>query len=372
MRLLFVSGEDAGGAPRSTVELASGLGEAGHDVHVLLGSSADLTPIYSFGVRLAAHNRKKGWRIPVPRLLRRHGSRLVPDLARSGPGVRVWHCGRAENGLRRILSEIGLPDAVVVNSIAREQFLWIVEDLRRRCIPVALYMREEHSVTHLTISNARVDLVFGNSRHLVQRARTAGYEAVYAPSIVNLDAATVASTRRSLVLVNPVMENRPELLMHVAAERPDIHCVLQESWTLDEHVRDMLLEWTTKHRNLELRPRRQTPSEIFQDMRVLLATYPTGRPRVVLEAQHNGIPVVGLAQPSLVEAIGNGGLIVGADEPVESWVRQISRLWDDEDEYDRFSSAARTHANREEVDPRWIVSTVESALEGVVNAYRCT
>ena len=99
---------------------------------------------------------------------------------------------------------------------------------------------------------------------------------------------------------------------------------------------------------------------------MLLATYPTGRPRVVLEAQYNGIPVVALDQPALSEAVGPGGVLVSGDLSDDEWAERIAGVWDwDGDAYEEFERVARRHGTRTEVQPDAIAQQVERALREV-------
>jgi hypothetical protein len=53
----------------------------------------------------------------------------------------------------------------------------------------------------------------------------------------------------------------------------------------------------------------------------------------------------------LPEAIGEGGVVLDYDAPVEEWVSELRRLWRDESHYDRLSVAALRYAARAQMDP---------------------
>ncbi len=113
------------------------------------------------------------------------------------------------------------------------------------------------------------------------------------------------------------------------------------------------------------------PGAVYADARVLLAPFLLdGRPRVVLEAQANGIPVLASDLPALRETVGEDGQFVGADAPALEWAAALGELIDDPIRYRRASDAARAHAHREEVDPDVIVSRFERALADLVAGYR--
>lgn len=364
MRILFVSGVDVGGAPKSTLELAKGLGTRGHEVGVVLGSSTSPEWLYTVLLKAAIKLRQTtGWTWPRE-LLRPFGADRAPG--KDEESVTVWHRRHPANALRHLLRTFQ-PDVVVANSLPRELLLWMNSDARQAHVPLGLYMREEHSVTHLTVSGLRLELVLANSEHLVTSAHNAGHPCVFVPSIVDLSAAEVTSSRRVVTLVNPVLENRPEILRDLASRRPDITCVLQESWPLDQSLRTELESWTTGLPNLSLRPRQVGPADVYRDARMIVAPYPGGRPRVVLEAQHNGIPVIALAQPALIEAVSDGGVLVPLGASTSDWVETIEAVWDDVERYGALCEQALRHAGRDEVDPEGIITRFEQALKAVIS-----
>ncbi|TBT83129.1 glycosyltransferase [Propioniciclava sinopodophylli] len=363
MRLLFVSGVDAGGARRSTLELARRLQRAGHEVAVVLGSGAPpKDSLYGLALRGAIKLRERtGWG-GVRTFLRPAG--WLGTAASTEGSVTLWRHPTPENIVRRALRSFAA-DVVVANSLPREQMRWLVDDVHDAGIPVVLYMREDHSASHLTVSQLPFDAVLANSRHLTRQAREAGYAASFVPSIVDVDTAQVDSTRRSAVLVNPVSENRPEILRELASRRPDITCVYQESWPLAPADLAAIDEWCRNLPNLTLRRRSKRPADIYVDARLIVAPYPGGRPRTVLEAQSNGIPVVGFDQPALAEAIGPGGVLVPEGATDIEWSNVIETIWDDPASYGALCAQARAHASRPEVDPTSITDRFLRCVEGV-------
>ncbi len=362
MRVLFISGVDVGGAPKSTMQLASRLAKRGHSVGVVLGRTTERSPIYDAALHISIKVREgtgKNW---FRRFFQLFGASTE---MRQLDGLVIGNAERPENALRTLVAGF-MPDIVIANSFPREQMRWIGEDLHRLGIPMGIYLRESHALTHFTISRLNPAVVLANSRYLADAVTSTGRECTFAPSIVDLDAATVESTRRAVLLINPTPENSPTVILEYAKRHPTIPCVLQESWPLDPQTRQEVESWARALDNLDFRPICSLPSEVFRDARVLVAPYPSGRPRVVLEAQHNGIPVVGLEQPALAEAIGRGGILVPSNADLEIWVAEIERLYRDEYLYEELSVLARAHARRNEADPELIVNLVERALEDAI------
>jgi glycosyltransferase involved in cell wall biosynthesis len=88
---------------------------------------------------------------------------------------------------------------------------------------------------------------------------------------------------------------------------------------------------------------------------------------VIVEAQHNGIPVLAKSFPALAEGVGPGGVLVPRDASSDEWAAMLSRLWDDEAEYERMSALAREHDARDEMDPQRIAQRFEEAIEDVLD-----
>jgi glycosyltransferase involved in cell wall biosynthesis len=106
-----------------------------------------------------------------------------------------------------------------------------------------------------------------------------------------------------------------------------------------------------------------------------------GLPRVAVEAQLNGIPVIGSGRGGLAEALEGGGFVVPVPdrytpdtrtapsaEEVAPWADRIVGLWDDPARYESASAAAREASARWHPDvlvPRWEAFLSELAARPV-------
>lgn len=365
MRILFLSGVSVGGAARSTVMLAELLRERGHATTVLLGDRSEAPAVFDIGLRAAIKRRGGPDGKLLRSLIRRMGRTAAPvDPARSW----VLRTPLSENAFVDVLR--GTPaDVVVANSFPREQMRWIHDDLQRLNVPMCIYVRESHAVTHFSVSGLRPELVIANSATYAKQV-AAHTRCVMLPSVIDYAAATVESTRSTVLLVNPVADNHLDLVLGAANLCRDVPFAFQESWPLSPADRRGLEEEVSCHPNVELRPVADSPAEIYRDARVLVATYPSGRPRVIAEAQHNGIPVLALAYPGLVEATGPAGVILPVDASAEDLAAEIGRLWDDDEQYRELVGQSFNFSRRTEVDPQEIVKRFEAEIEPVVNAYQ--
>ena len=359
MRILFLSGTAVGGSAMSTRELAERMAARGHEVDVLL--RVETAPrrwmlqhrLVNLAVRLPTLLAQPVWSIAG--LIGGH-RRLVNESP-----VRVWSTILPENSLRKFLRDQA-PDVVVSASIGRMAWRSIREELSAAEIASVLYLREEAAIGHLDISNAPPDLLLANAATLTERAAAIGFSAQFVPSVVSLDGIRVDTTREVVLFINPVEISGRGVAVALARECPETRFAFLESWPLKPEERRWLADSLVGLANVELRPRTDDPNELYGDAAVLLAPYLTnGRPRVVLEAQANGVPVLGSSLDALVEAIGPGGLTVDADAPIAEWATALRYLLSPTN-YDGFVAAARTYSERSEVDPEMIVGEFETLL----------
>ncbi|MFM7270464.1 MAG: glycosyltransferase [Actinomycetes bacterium] len=364
MRILFVSGTAVGGSASSTRELAAALAARGHDVAVL-------ARVATAPRRWMLHHRLVNAAHSHPRL----HSALVAAAGRIGRRVRLVQTESfteyasivVENSFPPLLSAFG-PDVVVASSIGRMAWRSVRADLAVAGIPSVLYLREESAIGHLTISAAPPDLLLANAHVHEDAARRAGFVAHVVPSVVAISRALVESTREVVLFVNPVEVSGRDLAVGIARACPDFRFAFVESWPLSADERAWLDNACAGLGNVERRPRVDDLRRLYGDARVLLAPYRTnGRPRVVLEAQANGIPVLATDLPALTEAVGPGGLVVAAAAGPGVWAARLRELLEP-DHYEALSAAARTHAAREDVDPEAIVTRFEALMRSLVSA----
>ncbi|MEO7572235.1 MAG: glycosyltransferase [Acidimicrobiales bacterium] len=356
--LLFISGVSAGGAARSTLELARELQDRGHRVAVLLGDRPDEQSWAGRARRISVKLRRSPGGSLLHRAFRRATRRASRDPLSAMPLFRARF---PENAHRSLIDE-HRPQAVVANSLSRPALRAIHDDLRAHDLPLVLYLRESQAVKHLEIWGLRPELIVANSEHLAALVRRTGSICTVVPSAIDARAATIESTRTVLLMVNPIPENRPDLVLDLARSRPDIPVVLQESWPLSQADRRALEAAAADLDNVEVRSRTDAPAEIYRDARVLFAPYASGRPRVVVEAQHNEIPAVALDQPALAEAVGTAGVLVPPDARSADWLVAVASIWDNDVLYEQMRQRCRTHAERSDTAPSVVAAKLEACL----------
>ena len=343
MRILFAGKQhyDLGGIQASTDQLARRLARRGHEVVVLAHISWDGPP----------HE-------PLRRTVRREPvdayAAYSVDLLPPGPALGILLRERR-------------PDLVVVNAGGRWWHDWTrpLFEATPPDVPVALYVRDQQAIELLADGSVRPDLVLANARAHADAIEALGQRAVVVPSVVDLEPYRVDPTGEAVVFINPVPMKGVELAFALAAERPDIRFEFRESWQLPREVRAHLAARAARLDNVELLPGADDPAEPYRRARLLLVPYEDGnRPRVVLEAQCSGIPILALDEPALRETVGPGGILVPRGAPLESWADALDRLWYDAAAHRALACEALRWSERDEVDPERITDAFVDAVTG--------
>lgn len=368
-RLLFVSSVVEGGSGRSQRELAAALQDQGREVRFLVDAGDRATQrrrLLSETTDATVRFEGRAIGRPFDLVRRRVGARpSVREIDGLHHEVTIAPENAFEDAVRR-----WRPDVVVVSSISRVTWRPIRAVCRRRSIPTALYLREAPAIGHLT-AGLFPDLLLANSGTLVDDADRLGHRARLVPSVVRIDPMERPPSRDVVLLVNPLASHGLHVVGPLAAARPDIPIVLQESWALAGADRVEVHRLVRDHPNVMFRAFEPRPGTVFRDARLLLAPHQVdNRPRTVLEAQANGLPVIASELPGLVEAVGDGGRLVPHDAGAEQWIGAIAAIWDDETEWMNASDRARIHARRPEVRPERVATRFAELIDELVGATR--
>lgn len=369
MHIIFVSSVAAGGSGVSQRQLAKRLAERGHRVELLAATprSRFVRPLYDRQVDLSTRLRTNPLRPLLLAAQRPLGKRVRVSET---PDYPTWLAAVPENGYQT-LRRRQRPDVVVASSIDRVSWRRLRAQLLADGIPSVLYIREASGLGHLTVSGAEPDLLLANAESHAARARNAGFECLVVPSVVEVDQARTETSREVALLVNPIPLLGGDRLWPIAGARPDIRFAIQESGLMPESERDAIHRAAARLPNVEVRAFNADPAAVFADARALLVPHRVdNRPRVVLEAQTNGIPVVASRYPGLIESVGEGGIIVDDTDDPGPWVAAIGEMWDNPARYEELVAAATAHAQRADVVPDRIVSRFEALIGDVVRPRR--
>ena len=330
MRILFVGKAHLpliGGVQLTTHYLARELGRRGHEVAVL-GLRRPQDPGCDRDERFGYLTERS----PVP-------ERRVGDL------------------LERFR-----PDTVVVsgNEYGRPH---VADALltRTRSLPTTLYVHDLESTELANNRELHVDAVAAVSQFVAQRVSRPPAP-VLLPPIVDRRLYDIPSKRRTVLFVNPRRSKGLEIALGLARSRPDIPFDFVRSWPLSASALEALRTTLSELPNVSLRGPVHSPAALYGTARVALvpSLEPEGWGRVAAEAQASGIPVLASAVGGLRETVGSGGIVVDSPTDLGPWLDALSRIWDDESGYARYSALARRNAERPELTPEFVGDAFEA------------
>ena len=337
MRFLFISGTIGGGSGRSQRELANALVTRGHEARFIV----DLKKPARFQrwCHGKLSNASVRWHDNVVGSVAKFMRDRVPSIRYRFVKEGLRHDGTAlpQNAMREVLKEFPA-DVVVVSSISR----WVWRQVHQMSAERGIFS----VLSFVTAMQKR-----GFACHLV-------------PSLVDTSVTRTTSTRRAVLAINPAQSRGGDIVLQIAARLPEIPFVLQESWPLTPEESAQLHDRLTSLPNVEFREMQPPGPGLYGDARILVVPYRVNnRPRVILEAQDNGLPVIAADVSALVTAVGSGGIIVPLDD-IDAWVEAVRLMWSDEEMYQRLAAAATQHSQRSEVDPQKIVESFEHIVRG--------
>lgn len=367
MRVLFVSTTTVGGSGRSQRELAKRLAAMGHDVRFLVDGDRPARLrrwSYNHLTDLAVRTRKTPLGKIVRRIERQPGRK--PNHLEIDGQTHVDSFA-PENALPAILDAFR-PDVVIGNSVLRMSWRKIRDLCRSRNITTLLYVREVETLCHFDSDPSPADGYVANSMSLASQVMQLGHPCAFFPSVIETCVTEVASTRDRALVVNPIPSRGVDLVWRMARRLPEIPFVIQESWPLSPDDVATIEGQLALHPNVEFRRAEAPGPRLYRDARVLLAPYRIdNRPRVIAEAQANGIPVIAGDWPSLIEAVGPGGAIVPLDN-VERWAEEITSLWMDDGRYAALCAAALEHSKRSALSAEDVATGFETYLRSLVSS----
>ncbi len=360
-----MSGTTVGGSGRSQRELAARLAARGHEILFLVDAGEPARArrwlyeqLSDLSVRLDGRRLRRVIQVLEALPGRRTHMRELGGIEHLTTPV-------PENAFRRVARDFRA-DAVLGNSVLRLTWRKVLEICDTLDVATVLYVREVAAMNHFDTGRDPADEVVANATSLVEQVRQLGHRCTLVPSLIETSVTSVDSSREVALLVNPIVTHGLALIEALACRLPDIPFVLQESWPLRPDERRQLEAMVARLPNVRLRPVRPADPDLYAQARVLLVPHRLdNRPRVVAEAQANGIPVIASRVPGLEEAVGPGGVLVDMDD-VEAWVENLRRLWDEPVPYADMVAGALTHSQRPEIDPELITDLFESIVANAV------
>ncbi|RCS22207.1 glycosyltransferase [Phyllobacterium salinisoli] len=348
MKVLFAGGngyypEFNGGVQSSTHHLVTQLRAQGHEASVLAALFGD--GVFGFKARAKM------------KLLRQ---RAAIDNFPGYPVVRAWFPWEAVGfAVERLRPQVAVVQCHKSVPIGRA--------LQSLDVPLVVYLR---NVEFHELAGDLRDLpsahYIANSEFTAEAYKKEfGIDATVIPPTIDPDLYTTQTTAEYVTLINPYNEKGFELAMRIAEQCPNIPFLIVESWKLEADHRAQIEQTIAPLKNVRLENRTSDMKTVYGRTKILLAPskWEEAWGRVASEAHCSGIPVVGSRRGGLPEAIGDGGVVLDYDAPLEEWVEVIRRLWNDDREYQRLSQAAKTFSERPQLDPERQFATFLDILD---------
>jgi glycosyltransferase involved in cell wall biosynthesis len=233
-------------------------------------------------------------------------------------------------------------------------------------LPIMIYIFDVQGINFTADSLCDRSHVIANAEAIASLISAYRSRPPVVPCIVEPNDYKIESTREVVLYINPHPRKGENLAWEIAKAAAGLKFVFQESWRLKKERRLEIIRCAQKLGNVEFRTATDRPSEIYRDARVLLAPYGPERPRVVDEAQANGIPVIASDVPGLDESVGPGGVLIDPSGAIDDWVSALERLHTDKVYYEKLASAAIEHSRRPEIQSDYLVQLFERELQHTV------
>lgn len=153
-----------------------------------------------------------------------------------------------------------------------------------------------------------------------------------------------SSSKKFITMINPVKVKGGKIFEKIVKRLPERRFLAVKGW-FDPKEDDINLE---KYSNIVLWEKQDDMRKVYRETKFLLipSIVKEGFCRVAIEAALSGIPAIASQKGGLPEAIRNGGILIKNPRDINSWVKAIERLDEDEILYRKFSGESRRHARK--------------------------
>lgn len=201
-----------------------------------------------------------------------------------------------------------------------------------------------------------------------------------------IDVSSVIAERPSpdrVTFITPGPEKGVTLFLELARQAqkhlPDVRFLVVEGRWPKERVAEILQCDPAEWPNVEFIPKQSDMAAVYARTRVLLVPsfWNEGFPRILVEAQANGIPIIAARQDAIAETLAGGGTMLDVPErcrtdflewpteaEVQPWLERLSELMTSRDAYEDAAKKAQEAAKRYELEP--LTERLVALLEGVL------
>lgn len=176
---------------------------------------------------------------------------------------------------------------------------------------------------------------------------------------------------KKILMVNPNPKKGGATVLEVAKKMPNRAFLIVGGWQhqiVDEEI-EQIENGLATLTNVERLPNVEDMRPIFAESYCLLmpgfAEEAYGR--TAAEAQICGLPVVASTQGALPETVGNGGITIDYQSPVDTWVKVINSLYENSALYAELSSNARLNSQASEKQTDFIEKQLMTLFTNLIS-----
>lgn len=257
------------------------------------------------------------------------GERARAPSADEGLGYLVLRTEAPEQALPMAAAAWGA-DAIVVQSGTALAPMLLSSLSTGRATAAYLHNVETHQLAGNLAPDPSL-LYLANSAFTARRWQALyGIDCSVIPPVVAPEPYLVPRTGDRVLFVNPTPIKGVEIMFALAQACPELPFLVVESWDLDPHWRAHCQRRAAQLGNIEWQPPTRDMRDIFAQSRVLLmpSVWEESFGRTALEAQLNGLPVLASNRGHLPELVGEAGLVLAPDAPVQAWAQALRGLYD--------------------------------------------
>jgi glycosyltransferase involved in cell wall biosynthesis len=296
-------------------------------------------------------------------MLKLTGRKAVRDDELGYPTWRAWHAWEAASELRAAFQ----PDVALVQS---GQPMKMAAAFEVAGVPAAVYLRnvEEDDIggDPRALKAARF---IANSRFTADWYRQRfGIDSAVIHPLIQAESYRTETARTHVVFINPHPDKGLDVALAVAKACPDVSFLFIETWIMSAEERARLDAALAPLGNVTLVPRTRDMRTVYSKARIVLAPsrWAEAFGRIAAEAHVSGIPVIASDRGGLPEAVGEGGMLVSAEAPMQAWIDAVRRVWSDESAYADLSAKALAHAARPALDRAVQIAALVAELERTI------
>lgn len=175
------------------------------------------------------------------------------------------------------------------------------------------------------------------------------------------------NSKKYVTFINPRPVKGYETFLKIAGRSPDVEFLVVEAWPLGENFSAVEQQLGCLP-NVTFMPQTTDVRKVFSQTKILLvpSVVEDAAPRVIREAQINGIPVIGSRRGGIAEITGEGGLIIDDYENAASWASVIHTLINDAARMETLSMLALENARREDFSENEIMQHFKQACHRAI------